>query len=334
MPSKISIIIPMYKVEKYLRRCLDSVKNQTFQDWQAICVDDGSPDKSGKIAENYAKKDKRFVVVHKENGGVSAARNVALKKASGKYIMFLDSDDCIHPQTMEILHTLAEHENVDVVSFEYDRDSHNAPDAVNFPADKMPEFFQNKFDINKIKYKRIKNLITKSTNDDKGPCSWYVQNGMIWMRMYRKDLLSGLQFDTNMRVFEDTLFLSRVLLRRPNAIITRLPLYYYTVNATSALHGKAQAFKDTLVGISRVADEYRRKGNVHDTRIWYKRFFWSLLSRIFHGASRVQDNKDKKEYAKMFNKMKKDGVFDIAPDLHARRYRRRIFRFISQNLNI
>ena len=68
MKPKISVIIPMYNVERFLRRCLDSVLNQTFQDWTAICVDDGSPDKSGSIAEEYAKKAKRFVVIHKKNG--------------------------------------------------------------------------------------------------------------------------------------------------------------------------------------------------------------------------------------------------------------------------
>ena len=83
MRPKISIIIPMYNVEKYLRRCLDSVQNQTMKDWQAICVDDESPDNSGKIAEEYAKRDKRFVVVHKKNGGLSDARNAGFKKATG-----------------------------------------------------------------------------------------------------------------------------------------------------------------------------------------------------------------------------------------------------------
>ena len=88
MPA-ISIIIPMYGVEKYLRRCLDSVLNQTFTDWQAICVDDGSPDKSGEIAEEYAKKDKRFVVIHKENGGLSDARNAGMPYATGDYVLYI-----------------------------------------------------------------------------------------------------------------------------------------------------------------------------------------------------------------------------------------------------
>ena len=92
MPA-ISIIIPVYNVEKYLRRCLDSVLNQTFQDWQAICVNDGSPDNSAVILDEYAKRDSRFVVVHKENGGSSDARNAGMKHATGDYIMYLDSDD-------------------------------------------------------------------------------------------------------------------------------------------------------------------------------------------------------------------------------------------------
>ena len=111
----------MYNVEKYLRRCLDSVQNQTFTDWQAICVDDGSPDKSGEIAEEYAKKDKRFVVIHKENGGLSDARNAGMEHATGDYILYIDSDDFIHPQTMEIAYDLAQRDNSDIVSFTYDR---------------------------------------------------------------------------------------------------------------------------------------------------------------------------------------------------------------------
>ena len=120
MPA-ISIIIPMYGVEKYLRRCLDSVQNQTFTDWQAICVNDGSPDKSGEIAREYAARDKRFIVVDKENGGLSDARNAAIPYVTGDYILYLDSDDFIHPQTMEIAYSLALRDGSDIVSFTYDR---------------------------------------------------------------------------------------------------------------------------------------------------------------------------------------------------------------------
>ncbi|MBQ2017344.1 MAG: glycosyltransferase family 2 protein, partial [Alphaproteobacteria bacterium] len=120
MPA-ISIIIPVYKVEKYLRRCLDSVLNQTFTDWQAICVNDGSPDNSAEILAEYAARDSRFVVVNKENGGLSDARNAGMPYANGEYIMYLDSDDFIHPQTMEIAYHLAQRDKSDIVSFTYDR---------------------------------------------------------------------------------------------------------------------------------------------------------------------------------------------------------------------
>ena len=100
MPA-ISIIIPIYNVEKYLRRCLESVQNQTFTDWEAICVNDGSPDNSADIVREFAARDARFKLVNKENGGLSDARNAGMAVASGEYILYLDSDDFIHPQTFE-----------------------------------------------------------------------------------------------------------------------------------------------------------------------------------------------------------------------------------------
>jgi len=332
MKSKVTIIIPVYKVEKYLSRCLDSILNQTLSDWKAIVVDDGSPDMSGKIADEYAEHDARFVVVHKKNEGVSAARNYALNMADGEYIMFLDSDDCIHPQTMEILYTIAKRENVDVVAFEYDHVAHKDADAVNFAPNKMPESFNKIYDINNIKYKYVKNLITKSTNEDYGPRSWYVQNSMVWMRMYRRSVIQDIRFDTKMHVFEDTLFWSRVLLRRVSGVITRLPLYYYSVNANSALHaGVKQTASDTIAGFSVVADEFRRSANTRDARIWYKRFLWSILSRVYRDAIRTTDINTRSDIIDGFKKMKSDGILNLAPGLHAKRYRKRILRFIAQN---
>lgn len=98
MPT-ISIIVPVYNVEAYLCRCIDSILAQTFTDFELILVDDGSPDNCSSICDEYAKKDSRIVVVHKENGGLSDARNTGLDIAKGEYIGFVDSDDFIHPQT-------------------------------------------------------------------------------------------------------------------------------------------------------------------------------------------------------------------------------------------
>lgn len=112
---KFSVIIPVYNVEAYLRECLDSVLNQTFSDWEAICVNDGSTDQSEKILEEYAQKDKRIHCFTKINGGTSTARNVGLKEAKGEYIVFLDGDDWLE---LNALQTMSDHLNYeDILCF-------------------------------------------------------------------------------------------------------------------------------------------------------------------------------------------------------------------------
>ena len=100
----ISVIVPVYKVEKYLNQCIESVLAQTYQNLEIILVDDGSPDRSGEICEEYAKKDTRIRVLHKSNGGLSTARNTGLQIISGAYIAFLDSDDYLAPDMYETLY--------------------------------------------------------------------------------------------------------------------------------------------------------------------------------------------------------------------------------------
>ena len=99
----ISVIVPIYNVEQYLHRCVDSIINQTYTHLEIILVDDGSPDNCGKICDEYAVKDSRIVVVHRENGGLSAARNSGIDICKGEYLGFIDSDDCIHPLMYELL---------------------------------------------------------------------------------------------------------------------------------------------------------------------------------------------------------------------------------------
>lgn len=98
---KFSVIVPIYNCEKFLNECLDSVLSQTFTDWECICINDGSTDTSGEIAENYASSDKRFKVIHKTNGGEGSARNAGLDAANGEWICFLDSDDILNERTLE-----------------------------------------------------------------------------------------------------------------------------------------------------------------------------------------------------------------------------------------
>ena len=115
--SLISIIVPVYNVEQYLSRCVNSLVNQTYHNIEIILVDDGSPDRCGEMCDEYAKRDKRVVVIHKSNGGLSDARNKGLDVAKGDYVMFVDSDDWIELETCSIIIGLAVKYEVDVVSF-------------------------------------------------------------------------------------------------------------------------------------------------------------------------------------------------------------------------
>ena len=116
MPA-VTVIVPIYNVEPYLEKCLDSLINQTLKDIEIICVNDGSTDNSPKIIKRYADKDSRIVVISQQNQGLSASRNVGIKRASSKYIMFLDSDDWLEPQALERSYDAIIKNNVDVVLF-------------------------------------------------------------------------------------------------------------------------------------------------------------------------------------------------------------------------
>ena len=116
--SKISVIIPIYNVEKYIKGCLESICNQTYKDIEIICVNDGTPDNSMAIVEKIAKKDKRIKIINKENGGLSSARNSGIKNAKGKYIYFIDSDDKLKENALEILHNEMEENDLDTIFFD------------------------------------------------------------------------------------------------------------------------------------------------------------------------------------------------------------------------
>ena len=115
MSKKVSIIMPVYKVEEYVGKCIESIQAQTYENWELYAVDDGSPDKSGDVCEAYAAKDKRIKVLHKENGGAPSARNMAIDLADGDYFYFLDSDDWAEPTMLEDMVNLAVENNAQLV---------------------------------------------------------------------------------------------------------------------------------------------------------------------------------------------------------------------------
>lgn len=115
----VSVIVPVYKVEKYLKKCVESIRQQSYSNLEIILVDDGSPDKCGQMCDEFAKGDSRIKVLHKKNGGLADARNAGIEKASGEYLLFVDSDDWIHPMLVEKTLYDAQKHGADVVVFDY-----------------------------------------------------------------------------------------------------------------------------------------------------------------------------------------------------------------------
>lgn len=119
MSELVSVIVPIYKVESYLERCINSILMQTYKNLEIILIDDGSPDKCGQICDIYAERDSRIVVIHKDNGGLSDARNVGIKRSKGEYLTFIDSDDWVHETFIEKIINICKAESADLVIAEY-----------------------------------------------------------------------------------------------------------------------------------------------------------------------------------------------------------------------
>lgn len=136
---KISIISPVYNAERYIVKCLDSILVQTFQDWELILVDDGSSDKSGVICDEYAARDSRVIVIHKENGGVGAARQTGLDAVTGEYVIHADPDDWVEPTMLQELYAKAVAEAADVVICDYYVDTKRHTISSIYPNFHLPE---------------------------------------------------------------------------------------------------------------------------------------------------------------------------------------------------
>ena len=339
MQPKISIIIPMYNVEKYLRRCLDSVQNQTFKQWQAICVDDGSPDKSGEIAEEYAKKDKRFIVVHKENGGLSDARNYGMPHATGQYIMFLDSDDFIHPQTMEIAYNTAIKNKSDIVSFTYDRIYRPrlmVRHVLHLDTDNVTPFgIKKKYDVNKIKTRTtddVFELATERTHNKTNPNrKWLIKHCQVWKNLYKKSLIQDVPFIKGI-LFEDFPWWSAVMLKRPRVTVVPLPLYYYIPNFGGIVLSAKQLriMKSLCTGIKSAYKLYAAHADDDQMKKWQSQFMWFFVNWAFRKLKYLKTDDEITQARNEFTEMKNIGVFDNVPN-EWYELREKIYKFITEN---
>ena len=222
---EVSIVLPIYNVEKYLQRCLESLINQTFSNIEIIALNNGSTDKSLEILNHYAYQDKRILVINNENIGVSKARNIGIKKAKGKYIVFVDSDDWIDANMIETLHEAIIDNNCDLAICTYVREfaNHSKEKVFNLPEINIYEGIQ-------VKNELLRKLVGPIQKELANP-EYLDALGTVWAKMYKASTLK----DNNLKFVdlneigsgEDTLFNIYVFNEVNKAILLNKPMYHY-----------------------------------------------------------------------------------------------------------
>jgi len=236
--SLVTIIVPVYNVELYLRECIDSLLTQTYKDLEIILVNDGSPDNCPSICEEYARLDKRVKTIHKENGGLSDARNVGLQNATGQYISFVDSDDVVHPKFIETLYI----------------DLHKEPDLSLSMVYYRP--FYETTEINHLKVDMLQAEIWDSGRmyDDFYSLAISPFNIVAWNKLYKKEVWKTLRFPVG-KLHEDE-WIAHYLYDYPTKIsVNTSKLYFYrqrensimTVFKEKKFHDVVEAFNDRLI---------------------------------------------------------------------------------------
>lgn len=214
MGDKISVIVPIYKVEDYLHRCIDSIINQTYTNLEIILVDDGSPDNCPMICDEYAEKDSRIRVVHKKNGGLSDARNAGLDIATGEYIMFIDSDDFVDIEMMESMMRNMIDKNVDMVvcniKYVYE-------------------------DREVVKYNQSDRILDRYEAMEE-----YLKDGVVqavaWNKLYKKSLINNMRYKVG-KTNEDEFFTYKVVDKTDKIYYNSRPFYNY-IQRDSSIMGK------------------------------------------------------------------------------------------------
>ena len=257
MKPMVSIIVPVYNTEQYLRRCIDSIVNQEYTDFELLLIDDGSKDSSGVICDEYAAKDARVRVIHKENSGVSDSRNCALDHAKGKYIQFLDSDDWITPDATRLLVRSAEEYHCDMVISDFYRVA--------------GERLSSKGDIEED------GVLTQeefAAHMMENPADFYY--GVLWNKLYRRELIEQhkLRMNTQISWCEDFMFNLEYTLYAKVFYALHAPIYYY-VKRKGSLVSQGMSISKTI----------KMKLNVFE---YYNNFYKHVLDEEDYEKNRLQ----------------------------------------------
>jgi Glycosyltransferases involved in cell wall biogenesis len=322
----VSIIIPVYNVSKYLPECLESIFSQTYTNWEAICVNDGSTDNSLEILKEYAARDKRIKIIDGPNAGISCARNTAMLHASGEYVMYVDSDDFIHPQTLEIAFALMERDDSDIVSWYRSK---------YFTSSGRPKNWDRRWDIQSIRSLVTDDVVSKVTELNNPFIHMPIKHFYIWRYLFKIELVRDIDFIPHLK-YEDFPWCCEVMLRKPRTTITNLRLYYYRRNPTSTtrrLKGKTmEKMEHWLKGFDRVYSLYSRKADSHQMEQWTKNCMWPVVKYHFIKPLRHMTAEERETAWTRLKEMELAGMFDKCKGLRSRLIKRKLMAFLHMPL--
>lgn len=244
----VTVIIPVYNVEKYIHKCIESVISQTYKNIEIILIDDGSIDNSGIICDEYMKKDSRIRVIHKENKGVSNARNSGIELANGKYVTFVDSDDYLSSKYIEVLYECMINNNVDLV----------ISNGIDIYENRICNKNENKHDILMTRDECLRELLTEKNFSH-----------VCWGNLYKKEFLEECYFNSDYRIAEDLDFLYNYISKSKKVYFTSKKTYYWVIRNTSAIHlPYSEKWNDELnICASIIERNYGKKNDLYSHSI-------------------------------------------------------------------
>ena len=266
---KISIIVPIYNVERYLPACLDSVLNQTFWDFEVICINDGSPDGCGQILAEYAQKDSRIKVITQENQGVSVARNTGVQLATADYIAFVDSDDELAPTFLERMYNTITQTNSDVVWCDFQQGEIKKDWPNN---ETEPQIYTDPFN----------RFVIECPN----------MQMVIWNKLWCKEIVQKCPFIAGLKYGEDVVFLHQALYNTQQIAYLSEKLYFYREREGSVVHSSFnQKMIDDAIVVVRSLITYFKDKNIKDKT--YRILHHKLAKRLFKFCVLEPKRKDK-----------------------------------------
>lgn len=269
MSCLVSVVVPIYKVEEYIDKCITSILCQTFRDIEIILVNDGSPDKCGQVAEAYASKDPRIKVIHKENGGLSSARNVGIGVAIGDYILFVDADDWIDPNMIEKMYSASKVADADLVICNYRR----------IYKDREEE--------------DVLHLENQSFNiNDMGLAEYfysyyfpYVHGHEVWNKLYKREIIikNDLIFEKNVEVFSEDLLFNLYFLCHINVMVSlKASFYNYLQRDNSIMNSSQPNLKQSYSLFEKFSMHSEKSGKSEELKEILPLLFYVLIQEAIY----------------------------------------------------